>query len=77
MLTPAPLCGLEHEQGLNLEGLDSYLEGPSKSLKLLRPNKISSMKNTLSLALLMLEVPMGMGMATELHPDVWRGKEKV
>ena len=20
---------------------------------------------------------MGMGMATELHPDVWRGKEKV
>ena len=26
--------------------------------------------------LLMLGSPMGMGMAPELHPDVWRGLEK-
>ena len=25
---------------------------------------------------LTLEFPMGMGMAPELHPDVWRGQEK-
>ena len=29
-----------------------------------------------SLALLMLGSPMGMGMAPELHPDVWSGLEK-
>ena len=27
------------------------------------------------LALLMLGSPMGMGMALELHPDVWRGQK--
>ena len=37
------------------------------------PNNVSSMK---SLALLMLGFPMGMGMAPELHPDVWRGSGK-
>ena len=29
-----------------------------------------------SLALLMLRSPMGLGMAPELHPDVWSGQKK-
>ena len=42
-------------------------------------NIVSSMKYSLnqSLALLMLGSSMGMGMALEFPPDVWRGQEKV
>ena len=53
-------------------------EGPEKvSSDYTILNKIFFMKYALKsvLALVMLECPMGL--APELHPDAWRGQEKV
>ena len=74
--------GVPHGDGDGPRTSHRCLQGSEKKFQmtnLTMPNNMSSMKKVLiqSLALLMLRFSQGMGMAPELHPDVWRGQEKV
>ena len=74
--------GVPHGEGDGPRTPPRNREVPGKNFKWLIILGLSiyllwSMLLNQSLALLMLGSPMGLGMALEVHPDVWRGQEKV